>query len=160
MSGTKGHSVRSLSLPLIIAQSLASQASMCAKDVRNKYKKRKKSKRNVSNYRWIQSSMRVGIIDCSLSIWNSLASTNNYTWLEQCKNLKILPAFVPHRQTFEITSQAHAFFFLAICFCFKDRQNWLDKWLYLTERPFCLTVFWSKYCHEVWLSTGKMRSRV
>lgn len=101
-----------------------------------------------------------------------MVSTNNCAWLKHFSTLPHLStwgvhalcsflfffysSFVPHHKTLEIQLQS-AQLRAAICFCFNDRRNWLDKWLYLTERTL-FVCFSSKYCHKIWLAAGKMRN--
>lgn len=96
---------------------------------------------------WLQ---QIIVLDWSISQLCLTSAPEKYMRLSVCS------PFVPHHKTLEIHLQS-AQFTAAICFCFNDRWNWLDKWLYLTERSL-FVCFWSKYCHKIWLSTGKMRN--
>lgn len=118
---------------------------------------------------WMWFSDRVRTIGCSLSMWNGYA-----IWFQQIivrdwsisqlgpdSHLRsvwdvCLFSFVP--RVAEYWKFSGNQFTAAIFFvCFDGRWNWVDKLLYLIER--CLFVwFWSKHCHEIWLSTGKMRN--
>lgn len=119
---------------------------------------------------WMSLSGRVGTIGCSLSMWNSCD-----VWLQQIIELdwsisqlcltstpegiyemSAFAPFVPYHKTLEIQLQSTQFT-AVICFCLNDEWNWLDRWLYLTERSL-FVWFCSKYCHKIWLSNRKIRN--
>lgn len=117
---------------------------------------------------WMWLSGGVGTIGCSLSMWNgccvwlqqiivldlSISQLCFTSTPEECMRCLFFPFCASYHKT--LNCRQHSLQLLFV-FCFNDKWNWLDKWLCLKERSLFVS-FWSKYCHKIWLSTGKMRN--